>query len=149
MNPDTILDALKYYISADNSNSVDYQIKLVNEFLDDLIGIRKWFLEDNRDTFRFISSSLLFIYCSNDDEHNQSNLHSTTTQSFTKKSTKLKMIDFCHVFNEDNDDNHLKNRTRFDGNSGDDCSLEPAIDMNYLFGLNKLIKYYEDLKLII
>nr|XP_027205569.1 inositol polyphosphate multikinase-like [Dermatophagoides pteronyssinus] len=93
---------------------------VLRQFDNDLCEIENWFIKFNVRRWKFLSSSILFAYGmktinNNDNDNDNDN---------DKRMTIVKMIDFAHVF--PNDDQEL--------------------DENYLFGLGKLQFYIKSIE---
>eukprot|EP01117_Protostelium_nocturnum_P017789 TRINITY_DN7302_c0_g1_i1.p1 TRINITY_DN7302_c0_g1~~TRINITY_DN7302_c0_g1_i1.p1 ORF type:complete len:323 (+),score=100.13 TRINITY_DN7302_c0_g1_i1:494-1462(+) len=96
LEKDQFVHHIDVYLSANGKNSMTKRISIVNSFLKRLEIIQEWM--ENEPNFRFISSSILFLYEGNDPEGRN-------------MDWDLRMIDFSNVFeisNQERDLGYLK-----------------------------------------
>ncbi|CAK9295733.1 unnamed protein product [Gordionus sp. m RMFG-2023] len=151
LTEDQIMQCLEKYVSSVDNNP-DIKTQLIHGFLSQLVDVKDWFSRQNK--FRFYASSLLFVYDSHEcysngtldivnrnGDYHSSPQHNLTSYNPNIKSKNIKcdikMIDFTHVTSMHHDfldqKNNLQSQFR---------------DDNYLFGLNYLLKIFENLLIL-
>ena len=87
------------------------QVLAIKESINQIESIKNWF--EKQKTYHFFSSSFLVFY-----ESNLQDISNSLDENSINRLVKIKMVDFAHVFPADN-----------------------CLDLNYLFGIYRLISY--------
>lgn len=114
LSADNIADVLKNYLNTDENDPEAVRV-IVDCFIEQLEEILALF--NTQTKFHMFGSSLLFVY---DAEEITKFVADTTDCNALRAATRLRMIDFAHVF------------------------LEDEVDSNYIFGLENLIKVFKN-----